>query len=273
MKYEILPGKKTSATIFLIYTGLILLLPIFALVFKAGSLGLSGIWEQFTRPAVQSAAWLTVKLSFLAALFNLIFGLVSAWVLSRYDFPLKKLADSLLDLPFALPGAVGGIALASTFGAKGILGKFFALFGVEISYTPSGIFIALVFVGLPFVVRVLQPVIEGLDVQEEEAALLLGASPINTFKRVILPALFPALISGFVMAFARGLGEYGTVIFIAGNLPFKSEVLTQVIYNKIDTYDVKGATSLALGILLISFLSLLVFNFFQHRISNIRSKK
>ncbi|MDC7239500.1 MAG: sulfate ABC transporter permease subunit CysT, partial [Spirochaetales bacterium] len=234
---------------------------------RGAELGIGGIIQTLLTPATLYAVRLTMGISATAALFNLFLGLITAWVLIRYEFPGKSLLDSMLDLPFAIPGAIGGVALASFFGAKSILGAFLGRYGIQLSYSPAGIFIALTFVGLPFVVRSLQPMIEGLDRQEEEASLLLGVSPARTFVFVILPALMPGLISGFIMAFARGIGEFGTVIFIAGNLPFKSEVLTQVIYNKIDTYDTEGAAALSLMILLISLITLILFNLIQNLFS------
>ncbi len=245
------------------HTTIVLIIPLIALVIKGTSVGLSGIIRTLLTPATLYAIKLTLGISALAALFNLIMGLITSWALVRYDFPGKSIMDSMLDLPFAIPGAVGGVALAAFFGTKSFLGAFLKQFDIQLSYSPIGIFIALTFVGLPFVVRSLQPVIEGLDKQEEEASLLLGASPFKTFKDVIFPALIPGLISGFIMAFARGIGEFGTVIFIAGNLPFKSEVLTQIIYNKIDTYDTEGAAALSLAILTISLITLIIFNAIQ----------
>ncbi|WP_028973218.1 sulfate ABC transporter permease subunit CysT [Spirochaeta cellobiosiphila] len=260
---NILPGKSLSLTIVLMHTTIVLIIPLIALVIKGTSVGLSGIIRTLLTPATLYAIKLTLGISALAALFNLIMGLITSWALVRYDFPGKSIMDSMLDLPFAIPGAVGGVALAAFFGTKSFLGAFLKQFDIQLSYSPIGIFIALTFVGLPFVVRSLQPVIEGLDKQEEEASLLLGASPFKTFKDVIFPALIPGLISGFIMAFARGIGEFGTVIFIAGNLPFKSEVLTQIIYNKIDTYDTEGAAALSLAILTISLITLIIFNAIQ----------
>lgn len=264
---NILPGKTLSLTIVLLHFSIVLLIPLGALVIRGAELGLEGIIQTLLTPATLYAVRLTMGISALAALFNLFLGLITAWVLIRYEFPGKSLLDSMLDLPFAIPGAIGGVALASFFGAKSILGAFLGRYGIQLSYSPGGIFIALTFVGLPFVVRSLQPMIEGLDRQEEEASLLLGVSPARTFVFVILPALMPGLISGFIMAFARGIGEFGTVIFIAGNLPFKSEVLTQVIYNKIDTYDTEGAAALSLMILLISLITLILFNLIQNLFS------
>jgi len=255
-----LPGKGLSLTVILIHTGLVILIPLGALLLSAWDTGWKGFVSVFQEEATLYALFLSLRLSLVAALINTLLGLATAWCLVRYQFRLKGLLNSFLDLPLAVPGAVGGIALASFFGSKGLAGRLLVPFGIQISYSPSGILIALVFVGLPFVVRSLQPVIQGLDPQEEEASRLLGASEIRTFIKVLLPPLKPALFSGFVMAFARGIGEYGTVIFIAGNLPFKSEVITQVIYNKIDTYDTQGATVLSLGILMISFLTLLILN-------------
>ncbi len=256
----------------LIHISIVLLIPLGALVLKGTELGVQGIVKTFLTPATLYAVRLTAGISALAALFNLFLGLITAWVLTRYEFPGKSLLDSVLDLPFAIPGAIGGVALAAFFGAKSLLGSFLARFDIQLSYSPSGIFIALTFVGLPFVVRSLQPMIEGLDRQEEEASLLLGVSPFRTFFFVILPALLPGLLSGFIMAFARGIGEFGTVIFIAGNLPFKSEVLTQVIYNKIDTYDTEGAAALSLMILAISLITLVLFNLIQSRINRSASQ-
>ncbi len=264
---HLLPGKTLSLTIVLIHASIVLLIPLAALVFKGSELGFQGITRTILTPATLYATRLTAGISALAALFNLILGLITAWVLVRYDFPGKSLLDSVLDLPFAIPGAVGGVALASFFGAKSLLGTLLGKFDIQLSYSPTGIFIALTFVGLPFVVRSLQPLIEGLDRQEEEASMLLGVSGVKTFIHVILPALLPGLFSGFIMAFARGIGEFGTVIFIAGNLPFKSEVLTQVIYNKIDTYDTEGAAALSLVILAVSLVTLVVFNLIQSKVN------
>ncbi len=247
----------------LLYLTLIVLIPVCALVLRGASLSLAEVAALFRDRNVLSACRLTFGISLLAALFNMVTGFMTAWVLVRYRFPGRRLLDALVDLPFTLPTAVAGIALAGLYAPDGWIGRLFDAAGIQIAYTPKGIFVALVFVGLPFVIRTVAPALENLDRTLEEAAHCLGASPFYIFRRIQLPALLPALLTGFTMAFARGLGEYGSVIFIAGNQPGESEILPLLIVSRLETYDFKGATALALGMLVISFVFLLAINLLQ----------
>ncbi|MEO8206357.1 MAG: sulfate ABC transporter permease subunit CysT [Chthoniobacterales bacterium] len=260
---NILPGFGITLGFTLTYLSLIVLIPLSATFFKSATLG----WEHFYlaafSPRAMASYQLTFGLSLLAALVNGFFGLIVAWMLSRYNFPFKRLIDSLVDLPFALPTAVAGIALATLYAPNGWMGKLFAPYGIKIAFTPIGIFIALTFIGLPFVVRTLQPVLEDLEYEMEEASATLGASRLQTFWRVILPELMPALLAGIAMAFARAVGEYGSVVFIAGNMPFKSEITPLLIITKLEQYDFTGATALAVVLLVVSFALLLGINGIQ----------
>ncbi len=260
---RVLPGFKSSLALTLTYLSLIVLIPLAALVARPWEHGIDGFIFTLTDPRVIASLRLSFSMAAAAALLNLFVGLIIAWVLTRYTFPGRRLLDAFVDLPFALPTAVAGIALCSLYAPNGWIGALFAPFGIKIAYTPLGIFTALVFVGLPFVVRSVQPVLAEFDAEVEEAALTLGASPIQTAIRVILPSLGPALLSGFSLALARAVGEYGSVIFIAGNMPYVSEITPLLIVIKLQEFDYAGAASVALIMLLLSFGVLIVMNGLQ----------
>ncbi len=263
-KPSVLPGFGLTLGFTLSYLGFIVLLPLAALIFKSSSLGWSGFWVAVTTPRVLAAFQVSFGLSFAAALTNAIFGFLVAWVLVRYDFPGKRLVDALVDLPFALPTAVAGIALSALYAPNGWIGKpLDELFGLKVAFTPLGIAIALTFIGLPFVVRTVQPILQDLPPEEEEAAASLGASRLQTFGGVILPAILPALVTGFALSFARGVGEYGSVIFIAGNMPGLTEILPLLIVIKLEQYDYAGAAAVGTAMLGVSFVMLLILNLLQ----------
>ncbi len=267
-----LPGFNLALGFTLLYLSLIVLIPLSALFFKTAELGLGGFWEVITGDRVLASLRVTFLTSFAAALVNAFFGLIVAWVLVRYRFPGKRLVDALVDLPFALPTAVAGITLAALYAPNGWIGHYFAQYGIKIAYTPLGIVVALTFIGLPFVVRTVQPVLADVEAEVEEAAASLGAGRWDVFRRVIFPAIFPALLTGFALAFARAIGEYGSVIFIAGNMPFVSEIAPLLIVAKLEQYDYAGATAIAVLMLLISFALLLAINLVQWRISRLGEK-
>ena len=258
-----LPGFKLTLGYTVLYLSLIVLVPIAALFFKTFTL----TWEQFvfavTSPRVMASYRLTFGASLIAALVNLVFGLLLAWVLVRYKFPGKKIVDALVDLPFALPTAVAGISLTALLAGNGWLGQYLEPMGIKLAFTPAGIVIALIFVGMPFVVRTVQPVLEDAEKELEEAATALGANRFQIFTKVIFPHIAPALMTGFAMAFARAIGEYGSVIFIAGNMPMISEITPLIIIGKLEQYDYAGATAVAVVMLVISFVLLLVINALQ----------
>ena len=260
---RVLPGFGLSLGFTLVYLSLLILLPLSGLAFKASSLSFEQFWSVATGERALAAYRVTFGASLVAALINAFFGLVVAWVLVRYPFPGKRLVDSLVDLPFALPTAVAGITLATLYAGNGWIGRFLEPLGLQIAFTPLGIVVALTFIGLPFVVRTLQPVIEDIEPEVEEAAATLGASRLQTFWRVLLPGIFPALLTGFTLAFSRAVGEYGSVIFIAGNMPLISEITPLLIISKLEQYDVVGATALASVMLAISFVLLLAVNGLQ----------
>lgn len=264
-KRGVLPGFSLTLGFTLVYLSLIVLIPLSATFFKAAHLGWSGFWEVISQPRVLASYRLTFGASLAGAAINAVFGLLVAWVLVRYDFFGKKLIDALVDLPFALPTAVAGIALCTLYSSKGWIGQFFQAYGIKIAYTPLGVSIALTFIGLPFVVRTVQPVLEDFEVELEEAAASLGATRMQTFTRVIFPAIAPALMTGFALAFARAVGEYGSVIFIAGNIPMVSEITPLLIITKLEQYDYAGATALAVSMLIASFTLLLMINALQRR--------
>jgi len=247
----------------MLYLSLLVLVPLASIFLRSVGLGWAHFWEIVATPRVLASLRLSFGASMLAALLNGGFGLLVAWVLVRYRFPGKRLVDAMVDLPFALPTAVAGIALTTLYAPNGWLGGLLVPLGVKVAYTPLGIVIALVFIGLPFVVRTLQPVIEELDRDAEQAAATLGASPWQSFARVIMPALWPALLTGFALAFARGVGEYGSVIFIAGNRPMKSEIAPLLIVTRLEQYDYAGATAIAVVMLIISFALMLMINTLQ----------
>jgi sulfate transport system permease protein len=264
---SILPGFPLGLGITLLYLSLIVIIPLAALVLRPWELGLSGFWHVLTDERVLRAFRLSFGLSLMAALVNAPLGLLIAWSLTRYEFPGRRILDALVDLPFALPTAVAGIALTTTYAPNGPLGALAAKIGIKTAYSPLGIFIALVFIGLPFVVRSLQPVMQDLDAEVEEAAQTLGATTLQRVIRVVLPALGPALISGVSLAFARAVGEYGSVVFIAGNLPMKTEIAPLLIVIKLEQYDYAGAAAVGLAMVVISFAILIAINLAQTRLA------
>ena len=262
-KRGVLPGFSLTLGFSVLYLSLIVLIPLSATFFKAATLGWGGFWEAITQPRVLASYRLTFGAALAGAGLNAVFGLLVAWVLVRYEFFGKKLIDALVDLPFALPTAVAGIALATLYSSKGWVGHWLAPHGIKVAYTPLGVVVALTFIGLPFVVRTVQPVLEDFEPELEEAAASLGATRWQTFTRVIFPAVAPALLTGFALAFARAVGEYGSVIFIAGNIPMVSEITPLLIITKLEQYDYAGATALAVSMLLVSFGLLLTINALQ----------
>ena len=260
---SVLPGFGLSLGFTLFYLCLIVLLPLSALVLKTATHGWQPFWNTVTAPRVLASYRLSFGASMVGAVLNGIFGLVVAWVLVRYRFPGRRLVDSLVDLPFALPTAVAGIALTAIYAPNGWLGKPLGALGVKVAFEPLGVVVALTFIGLPFVVRTLEPVIEALDPEVEEASASLGASRWQTFGRVILPALLPAWLTGLALAFARALGEYGSVVFISGNMPMKTEIAPLAIMTKLEQYDYAGATAIAVVMLSASFVLLWVINLLQ----------
>lgn len=264
-KPSVLPGFGLTLGFTLSYLGVIVLLPLGALIAKASGLGWSGFWGAVLTPRVFAAFEVSFGLSLAAAAVNAVFGFIVAWVLVRYEFPGKRLVDALVDLPFALPTAVAGIALSALYAPNGWVGKpLNELFGLKVAFTPIGIAIALTFVGLPFVVRTVQPILQELPPEEEEAAVSLGATRGQTFWQVVFPAVLPALVTGFALSFARGVGEYGSVIFIAGNMPGLTEILPLLIVIKLEQYDYAGAAAVGASMLLVSFVMLLILNILQH---------
>ena len=260
---RVIPGFNLTLGYTLFYLGLIVLIPLSALFLKTATLSLEQVWEVVTSPRVLASYRLTFGASLIAAVVNLVFGLVIAWVLVRYEFTGKRLIDALVDLPFALPTAVAGIALASLYAPNGWVGRWFEPYGIKIAFTPLGVVLALIFIGLPFVVRTVQPVLEEMERELEEAASCLGANRWQTFWHVILPTVLPALLTGFTLAFARAVGEYGSVVFIAGNMPMVSEITPLLIITKLEQYDYAGATAIAVSMLLFSFVLLLAINGLQ----------
>ena len=258
-----MPGFGLSMGITLTMVSLVVLLPLGALLWKGAGFGPAQVWAVINTERVWAALFLSFRIALFAALFNLVFGVVLAWVLVRYDFPGRKIVDASVDLPFALPTAVAGIALTTLYAPNGFFGQFAAEVGTKIAYTQWGIFLALVFVGLPFVTRTVQPVIEEIEQEVEEASATLGAGRITTLWRVVLPMLAPAALTGFALALARSVGEYGSVIFIAGNLPLKTEIAPLLIVIRLEEYDYDAAASIGIAMLVISFIVLLVINLIQ----------
>jgi sulfate transport system permease protein len=258
-----LPGFGLSFGVMISYLGLIVLLPLACLLWKASGLGIGAFWDIVSTPRVLAAIELSFGAALIAALVNAVFGLIIVWVLVRYEFPGRPLLDALIDLPFALPTAVAGIALAALFADTGWIGALLAPLGINIAFTRWGVVVALIFVGLPFVVRTIEPVLRDLEREQEEAALSLGASRVQSYARVVLPSILPALLTGVAMALARGAGEYGSVIFIAGNVPGKSEILPLLIVIKLEQFDYPGAIAIAVVMLAISFVMLLSLNLLQ----------
>ena len=262
-RHSVLPGFNLALGYTLLYLGLIVLIPLSAAFIKTASLSWPAFWETVTSPRVVASYRLSFGASALAALINAVFGLIVAWVLVRYTFPGKKVIDALVDLPFALPTAVAGVALTAIYAGNGWIGQILEPLGIKVAFTPLGVLVALTFIGLPFVVRTVQPVLDDVEREAEEAAASLGASRLQTFLRVILPAILPALTTGFALAFARALGEYGSVIFIAGNVPMVSEITPLLIITKLEQYDYVGATAIAVVMLVTSFALLLAINLLQ----------
>ncbi|HEY9193997.1 MAG TPA: sulfate ABC transporter permease subunit CysT [Methyloversatilis sp.] len=260
---RVLPGFNLTLGYTLFYLSVIVLIPLSAVFIKTSSLGLAQFWDVVTAPRVLASYRLSFGASLLAASINAVFGLMLAWALVRYSFPGKKLVDALIDLPFALPTAVAGIALTALYAKNGWLGSILEPAGIKVAFGPLGVLVALVFIGLPFVVRTVQPILEDLDTELEEAATSLGARRWQTFRHVTLPILAPALLTGFALAFARAVGEYGSVIFIAGNIPMVSEITPLMIITKLEQYDYAGATAIAVVMLVFSFLLLLGINGLQ----------
>lgn len=260
---SILPGFGLALGFTLFYLGFIVLIPLSTLFLKTATLDWSAFWEIITAPRALASYRLSLGASLIAALLNVVFGLLVAWVLVRYSFPGKRIVDGLVDLPFALPTAVGGIALTTIYSGKGWIGQYLEPLGIKVAYAPLGIIVALTFIGLPFVVRTVQPVLEDFHPEFEEAATTLGADRLQIFLRVIFPTLMPALLTGFAMAFARALGEYGSVVFISGNMPMRTEITPLLIMTKLEQFDYAGATALAVVMLAVSFLLLLAINLLQ----------
>lgn len=262
-KPSVLPGFGLSMGFTLLYLSLIVLIPLAAMIMRASGLTWAEFWETTTAPRALAAYRLSFGASVIAAMVNIVFGVLTAWVLVRYDFPFKRLVDGLVDLPFALPTAVAGIALAALFAGNGWVGRHLEAAGIKVAFTPLGVVVALVFIGLPFVVRTVQPVLQDLDKEVEEAAASLGADRLQTFRRVILPTILPAALTGFALAFARAVGEYGSVIFIAGNLPMRSEIVPLLIIIKLEQFDYRGAAAIGVAMLAVSFVLLLLINLLQ----------
>lgn len=262
-KNQIFPGFGLSLGYTLVYLSLIVLIPISAIALKAGSSGFDHFWQVISEARVVASYKLSFGLSLIAGSINALFGLMLAWVLVRYNFFGKKIIDALVDLPFALPTAVTGIALTALYSKNGWVGQFLEPLGIKVAFTPLGILIALVFIGLPFVVRTVQPILEDLETELEEAAASLGANRWQTFHIVVLPILLPALLTGFALAFARAVGEYGSVIFIAGNIPMVSEITPLMIITRLEQYDYSGATAIAVVMLVISLILLFAINALQ----------
>lgn len=260
-----LPGFGLSMGFVLMYMSLIVFIPLAAVFFKTFELTWAQFWDAVTNPRVLASYRISFGTALQAGLVNVVFGLLIAWVLVRYRFPGKKLIDSLVDIPFALPTAVAGIALTAIYAKNGWIGSLLEPLGIKVAYTQAGITIALVFIGLPFVVRTVQPVLQDLEQEMEEAAVMLGAYRFRTVVRVVLPQLMPALLTGFALAFARGIGEYGSVVFISGNMPMKTEIAPLLIMTKLEQFDYAGATAIAAVMLVVSFLLLLLINGLQWR--------
>ncbi len=269
---KIIPGFNLTLGFTIFYLSLLVFIPLSMVFLNLFKLDFATFSKHVFAARTLAAFKITFLTSFIAALVNSFFGFIVAWVLVRYKFPGRKIFDSLVDLPFALPTAVAGIALTAAYAPSGTLGRILTSVGIEVAYTPIGIFVALVFIGIPFVVRSLQPVIEDIDMEIEEAAATLGASRMTTFITILLPSLFPAILTGFCLSFARGLGEYGSVVFISGNMPMKTEILPLLIMTKLEQFDYQGATALSFIMLMISFLMLLSINYLQGLLQKRRSQ-
>jgi sulfate transport system permease protein len=262
-RHSVIPGFGLSFGVTVTWLTLIILIPLAAMVVRSAGLGISGYEQLLTDRRTLKALEISFGCALIGAAVNVAFGVPVAWVLVRYQFPGKRLVDAIVDLPFALPTAVAGIALAALYAKNGWIGSLFAQAGIKIAYTPAGIVVALIFIGLPFVVRTVQPVIEEIDREVEEAAATLGATRFDTIRRVILPSLTPAVLTGFALAFARAAGEYGSVIFIAGNIPYVSEIAPLLITIKLEEFNYAGATAIGTIMLVVAFLMLLVINLMQ----------
>ena len=260
---RVLPGFGLSLGFTLAYLSLIVLIPLSAVFIKSLGIGWDGLWEILSSERILKSLQLSFSTALIAAFINVVFGLLLAWCLVRYRFPGKRIVDALVDLPFALPTAVAGIALTSLYAPTGWIGQYLEPLGIQVAYTPIGITLALIFIGIPFVVRTVQPVLSDLETELEEAASALGANRLQIVTKVILPILFPALITGFALAFARGVGEYGSVIFIAGNQPFQTEIAPLMIISRLEEYDYAGATTIAVVMLVLSFAILFLINLLQ----------
>ena len=268
--FRVLPGFGLSLGYTLVYLSLIVLIPLAAVFIKTASMDWADFWKTVTDPQVVASYRVSFFTSLFAAGLNVVFGLLLAWSLVRYRFWGKRVVDALIDLPFALPTAVAGITLSALYAKNGWIGSLLAPYGIKVAFTPLGILVALTFIGLPFVVRTIQPVLQDLSIEFEEAAATLGANRWQTFRQVIFPALLPAVLTGFALAFARAVGEYGSVIFIAGNIPLVSEITPLLIITRLEQFDVKGATAIATVMLLFSFILLLMINGLQHWAANHR---
>ncbi len=260
---RVLPGFGLSLGFTLAYVSFIVLIPLSAVFIRSLGIGWDGLWEILTSERILKSLQLSFSAALIAALVNVFFGLLLAWCLVRYSFPGKRIVDALVDLPFALPTAVAGIALTSLYAPTGWIGQYLEPLGIQVAYTPIGITLALIFIGLPFVVRTVQPVLSDIESELEEAASALGANRWQTITKVILPILFPALLTGFALAFARGVGEYGSIIFIAGNQPYKTEIAPLMIISRLEEYDYAGATTIAVVMLILSFAILFLINLVQ----------
>jgi len=260
---SVLPGFRASLTVTLLWLGIIVLGPLAVMLWFTAGMGWEAFLGTITTPRVLMDLWISLRSALYASLVNAGFGLLVAWVLTRYNFPGRRIVDALVDLPFALPTAVAGIALSTLYAPDGWIGSLLTPFGLQIAFQPAGIVVAMMFISLPFIVRTVQPVIEDLEPEQEEAAHLMGASPIAIFLRISLPAIFPALLTGFALAFARCLGEYGSIIFIAGNRPMVSEIVPVLIVQELDQFDYQGATAIGVLMLAVSFLLLLAINLLQ----------
>lgn len=260
---RVLPGFGLSLGFTLAYVSFIVLIPLAAVFIKSFGIGWDGLWEILTSERILKSLQLSFSSALIAAFINVVFGLLLAWCFVRYNFPGKRLVDALVDLPFALPTAVAGIALTSLYAPTGWIGQYLEPLGIQVAYTPIGITLALVFIGIPFIVRTVQPVLSDIETELEEAASALGANRWQTITKIILPILLPALFTGFALAFARGVGEYGSVIFIAGNQPFKTEIAPLMIISRLEEYDYAGATTIAAVMLVLSFIILFVINLLQ----------
>ncbi len=271
--YSVLPGFGLGLGFAILYLSLIVLIPLSATFIKTAELSWAEFWSVVTDPRALASYRLSFGAALIGAALNAVFGLLTAWVLVRYTFPGKRLVDAFVDLPFALPTAVAGIALTAIYAPNGWIGQWLEPLGIQVAFTPLGVVVALTFIGLPFVVRTVQPVLEDLEAEIEEAAACLGANRWQTFARVLLPALWPALLTGFALAFARAVGEYGSVIFIAGNMPMVSEITPLLIVTKLEQYDYAGATAIAVVMLVISFVLLLAINGLQWWIGRRHGRK